>query len=213
MMPIQTVDDFEALVFAQRPATQPWQPVTDYSFEARRVIEGEQPRLIIETFSPTCVLDYGCGYGHLVKLLLEHPVEYPGYHRALIVHGYEPNDAIRPGWAFSTVAYRQYNQVFDLVICREVLEHLTVLELRRVVADLCRLSSRYVYLTTRFNPAPASLLDVATADTLDPTHITMLNQDFLRVLLVLEGFRRRRDLEAAMDWQQKGRVLVYERAA
>jgi hypothetical protein len=38
-------------------------------------------------------------------------------------------------------------------------------------------------------------LDVATSDDLDPTHISMLNQDFLRVLFVLEGFKRRADLE------------------
>jgi hypothetical protein len=41
----------------------------------------------------------------------------------------------------------------------------------------------------------------------------MLNQYFLRVLFVLEGFSCRPDLEARMDWQGKGRVLVYERAA
>ena len=34
----------------------------------------------------------------------------------------------------------------------------------------------------------------------------------LRLLFVLEGFRARADLEARMDWGNKGRVLVYERA-
>jgi hypothetical protein len=38
-----------------------------------------------------------------------------------------------------------------------------------------------------------------------------LNQDFLRVLIVLEGFKCRPDLEARLDWQKKGRCLVYER--
>jgi hypothetical protein len=33
---------FEDLVQSQQPATQPWQPVTDYSFEARGTAEGEQ---------------------------------------------------------------------------------------------------------------------------------------------------------------------------
>ena len=55
-------------------------------------------------------------------------------------------------------------------------------------------------------------MDVDTSDKLDPTHITMMHQAFLRALFVLEGFRRRADLEAAMDWKKLGRVLVYERA-
>jgi hypothetical protein len=100
---------------------------------------------------------------------------------------------------------------YDLVICREVLEHLTIRQIRRAVTNLCALSSKFVYVTTRFAKDPDHLLDVDTSDDLDPTHITMLNQDFLRVLFVLEGFKRRPDLEARMDWQGKGRVLVYER--
>jgi hypothetical protein len=30
-------------------------------------------------------------------------------------------------------------------------------------------------------------------------------------MFVLQGFRRRQDLEARMDWMSKGRVLVYEK--
>ena len=55
------------------------------------------------------------------------------------------------------------------------------------------------------------LLDFTTQFDVDPTHITLLNKDFLRVLFVLEGFARRRDLEERMDWAGKDRVLVYER--
>jgi hypothetical protein len=91
------------------------------------------------------------------------------------------------------------------------MEHLSVLQVRRTVAEICRVSSRYAYVTTRFHPAPAGLLDVTTDFETDPTHITLLAKDFLRCLFVLEGFRRRPDLEQRMDWGGKGRVLVYER--
>ena len=40
-------------------------------------------------------------------------------------------------------------RAFDLVICREVFEHLTVLQVRESVGRICRASSRYVYVTTR----------------------------------------------------------------
>ena len=78
-------------------------------------------------------------------------------------------------------------------ICREVMEHLTVLQVRDTVRNLCRVSSRYVYVTTRFHPDPSGLLDVTTQFEVDPSHITLLNKDFLRVMFVLEGFRRRLD--------------------
>jgi hypothetical protein len=96
---------------------------------------------------------------------------------------------------------------YDVVVCREVLEHCTILQIKTIVADLCRLSSRFVYVTTRFAKAPQHLLDVDTSDDLDPTHITMLNQNLLRLLFVLEGFKRRADLEAKLDWKQRHRVL------
>jgi hypothetical protein len=94
-----------------------------------------------------------------------------------------------------------------------VLEHLTVLQTRHTVEQLCRASDRFVYVTTRFHPGPTGLLDVTTDFETDPTHITLLAKDFLRCLFVLEGFRRRADLEERMDWAGKGRVLVYERAS
>lgn len=205
------VDAFEQLVQGQTPAREPWMPVTDYSFEARKAIEGKHPELIRDVFQPQHVLDAGCGPGHLVRLLrgglnvaatgfdVNPPVGDHFYQQDLCAEGHPFN------W---DLPYFNY----DLVVNRECLEHLTVLQIRRAVTNLCALSSRYVYLTTRFTQAK-HFLDFATSDDLDPTHISIMPQDWLRHLFVLEGFKRRADLEARMDWQQKGRVLVYERAA
>lgn len=195
--------DFEALVFSQRPAEKAWTPVTDYSFSARKVVEGQHPRLILDVFQPTRILDVGCGFKHLVNLL-NHVAGYTLAYGA---------DLDNPAADFALdIAGAEVPYIGgDLVICREVLEHLTVRQIRRAVANLCALSSRFVYTTTRFHPNPVSLLDVATSDDLDPTHCSMLNQDLLRVLFVLEGFKRRADLETRIDWQHKGRCLVYER--
>lgn len=208
----QALATFEALVLSQEPASQPWTPVTDYSFEARKAIEGKHPELILEVFQPTRVADVGCGPGHLVRLLRDLDVRARGFDHhvdrerlALPIrhHVYEA-DITQEGW--------WDEQAYDLVICREVLEHLTIRQIRQAVTNLCALSSKFVYVTTRFHLAPQSLLDVMTSDDLDPTHITLLNQTFLRVLFVLEGFTRRADLEQRLDWMKKGRVLVYERA-
>ena len=184
----------------QAPAT-PWTPVTDYSWDARQPLEAPQADRIVTTFAPQIALDYGCGFGYLVRLLRE---------RGVYAYGYDPHQPPRPELHRTTYIPFQDRQC-DLVICREVLEHVELRYVPAVVRDLCRLAKGAVYLTTRFHPNPQHLLDVATRDDLDPTHITLLNQDFLRTLFVLEGFTRDRDKEIAMDWQRKGRVLVYRR--
>jgi hypothetical protein len=54
------------------------------------------------------------------------------------------------------------------------------------------------------------VFDAATDFETDPTHISLLTQPFLRSLCVLNGGKRRRDLETRLDHQNKGRCLVYE---
>lgn len=193
----QKLDAFEQWVSTQKPAEKAWEPVTDYSWEARKEIEGPHAQLIKEAFAPGLVLDYGCGFGHLVRLLNEAGVPAVGW------------DPYYGGSLPDEYQGALLNAAHGLVICREVLEHLTVRDLAIAVRNLVKLSSQYVYVTTRFTAKP-HLLDFDTSDNLDPTHITMLNQDLLRLLFVLEGCTRRADLEAKLDWRKLGRCLVYQ---
>lgn len=215
-------DSFETRVAAQRPFSpdhyddayfaNDWRDDGNkYELETRRRVEAQNPDLIADAFRPRRVLDVGCGPGFLMQFLQELGVEVYGVDFSPSSVALAPaamKDLIRIG---PTEPLTEGALSFDLVVCREVLEHLTVLQVRRTVTELCRVSSRFVYVTTRFNPAPSSLLDVATDFDTDPTHITLMTKDLLRVLFVLEGFGRRADLEERMDWGDKGRVLVYER--
>jgi 2-polyprenyl-3-methyl-5-hydroxy-6-metoxy-1,4-benzoquinol methylase len=182
-----------------------------YDLESRRRIEDRNPRLIKETFEPQRVLDMGCGPGFLMYFLHELGVDVEGIDFSPQSRELAP-EAVADKIVIGPVNEQHVDaQAYDLVICREVFEHLTVLQVRQTVAQICRASSRFVYATTRFHPDPESLLDFTTQFDVDPTHITLLNKEFLRVLFVLEGFRSRPDLEAQMDWADKRRVLVYER--
>jgi 2-polyprenyl-3-methyl-5-hydroxy-6-metoxy-1,4-benzoquinol methylase len=182
-----------------------------YELDTRRRVEDRNPALIKEVFEPARVLDVGCGPGFLMKFLAELGIEVEGVDFSPSSRELAPPE-VRGKILIGDVADQHVPQrSFDLVICREVLEHLTVLQVRRTVEQLCHASSRFVYVTTRFHPAPESLLDFTTDLGTDPTHVTLLAKDFLRCLFVLEGFRRREDLEKRMDWAGKGRVLVYER--
>ncbi len=184
----------------------------NYNLETRRQIEAKNPSLIKDVFQPKKVLDLGCGPGALMHLLWELGVDVEGIDfaesskqlatpqvRDRITVGVVTDQTLKPAGAY------------DLVICREVLEHLTVLQVRQAVSNMVRMTSTFIYVTTRFHPAPANLLDFTTQFDVDPSHITLLNKDMLRLMFVLEGCRSRPDLEARMDWGNKGRVLVLEK--
>ena len=217
------VSEFEARILEQKPVSQgeydanyftgEWRADgNSYSLETRREIEAKNPSLIKDVFQPKKVLDLGCGPGALMHLLWEigvvaDGVDFAESSRDLATP--EVRDRISIGEV--TDATLKPANAYDLVICREVLEHLTVLQVRQAVANMVRMTSKFVYVTTRFHPNPASLLDFTTQFDVDPTHITLLNKDMLRLMFVLEGCRSRPDLEERMDWGRKGRVLVLEK--
>jgi len=182
-----------------------------YDLDTRRRIEARNPELIKEVFGPERVLDVGCGPGFLMLFLLELGIEVDGIDYSpdsLALAPREVRDRITVGDVTEALVP---DRSYDLVVCREVMEHLSVLQVRQTVNAICRASSRFAYVTTRFHPEPKSLLSVTTEFEVDPSHITLLDKDLLRLLFVLEGFASRPDLEERMDWGGKGRVLVYER--
>ena len=169
-----TITEFEAAVFAQKPTGQQhydenywlgeWRAGdNNYSLETRRRIEAKNPQLIKDVFQPTRVIDLGCGPGALMHLLHEIGVEADGIdynEMSLKLATPEVRDRIAIGDA--TDASIKEDGSYDLVICREVLEHLTVLEVKKAVANMVRLTSKFVYVTTRFHPNPPTLLDFNT---------------------------------------------------
>lgn len=217
------VAKFEEFVRQQRPSsaeaydaeyfTEGWRDDGHaYTLESRRKREADHPQVIKDVFAPERALDIGCGPGFLMLFLQEIGVQADGIdHSADVLELAPPEvrDQIRVADISDTGIPADS---YDLVICREVFEHLTLLQVRVAVANICRMSSRYAYVTTRFNRDPEHLFSVQTKDDLDPTHITRMNKDLLRLMFVLEGFHCRPDLEAKIDWLGKGRVMVYEKA-
>lgn len=188
------VDAFDAK--AQAQVVIPWDAAANgYTLENRRVAEGRHPDILAELCQGMTVLDYGCGPGFLVTMLRE---------RGIDTKGYDPNSANRRMRSIPEDTY------YDVVVCREVLEHVPVREYASVIYDLFALAIRYVYITTRFTPNPAHPFDLTDESAVDPSHITCLPQSFVRALCVTMGGRRCREWEEKLDWQHKGRVLVYE---
>jgi cytidyltransferase-like protein len=213
------VDAFAAFVLAQSRADALWQPTkaVPYDFESRKAVEGKHPELIKAVFAPERVLDAGCGPdAHLVEMLKWLGVNVRGCDTQI-------NRRTPHRWTFhADIAdpdifdgeYGDFSgESYDLVICREVFEHMTVREISFAVANLCRASSKYVYGTTRFHPSPKHLLEFTTEFDVDPTHISCGTHDFLKMLFALNGFKWRGDLATAMDWKGYGRTFAFERTA
>jgi hypothetical protein len=96
------------------------------------------------------------------------------------------------------------------VVCREVIEHVPVREIGPLLHHVFALAGDRVYITTRFTADPRHPFDLTTEFDADPSHITLLPQPLIRALCVLNGGVRDYEWEAALDWQHKGRVLVYK---
>lgn len=185
----------------------------NYTLENRRKIEGRNPNLIKEVFEPRHALDLGCGPGALMTLLDELGVKCDGIDFSPQIKALAPERVRSRITVADVTAPVLPDNAFDLVICRELLEHLTIAQVQRTVQNVCRMTSRYAYITTRYHPAPVTLLDVTDEKHVDPSHITLLTKDLMDLLFVLQGMKRRPDLEKRMDWLNKGRVLVYEKPA
>lgn len=202
-----TADDFGDAYFAE-----PWRlDENRYELDVRRRIEARNPALIVDVLQPKRLLDVGCGPGFLMLFLRELGVDVHGIDfspSSLTLAPPQIRDRIQIGDMTENLVPARS---FDVVVCREVLEHATVVQVARTVEQLSRATSRFVYVTTRFHPDPKHLLDVTTDFSTDPTHVTLLTKNFLRTLFVLQGLRSRPDLERQLDWLGKGRVLVVER--
>jgi glycerol-3-phosphate cytidylyltransferase-like family protein/ubiquinone/menaquinone biosynthesis C-methylase UbiE len=183
----------------------------NYSLEARRRLEGRNPKLIKQVFRPKKVLDMGCGPGALMYLLDEIGISADGIDLSPYSRDLAPPQVAPRIMQGSVTDIDLPADSYDLVICREVLEHLSILQVQQAVQNLCRISACFVYVTTRFHPEPAGLFQVTDEPEVDPTHITLMHKQMLRLMFVLQGMRRRADLEQRMDWLNKNRVLVYEK--
>mgnify|MGYP000035034251 FL=1 len=219
---IKNIKEFEKKVFSQKKVStknynseyfnSKWRKDnSSYHIDERRKIEGKNPLLIKKVFKPKKVLDMGCGPGALLYLLDEIGVNCYGIDPSVHVKKIAPKKIWKKIKLGSTSKNNEKDKSYDLVICREVFEHLTILEIKKAVSELCRISSKFIYLTTRFHQKPISIFDTTTEFEVDPTHITCLNKNLLRMMFILEGYKSRPDLEKKMDWLNKKRVLVYEK--
>lgn len=145
------------------------------------------------TTRPLRLLDYGCGYGTLLRMLGGGDVE---------TFGYEPSDARQNAAAlgqskiFATLSEAAEGGPFDLFICTEVLEHAA--EPRGILQFIKRIASpgavaAITVPTCELSYVETSLKGLVTAGGLSPVfnpweHLNYFSAASLRRLLAEEGF-------------------------
>lgn len=188
------------------------------SLEAKRKTEGKAPELIVKTFSKPFkklnVLDAGCDKGYLMYLLKEQGANVTGvdYSSYSIKNSVCPGDVLLG--EITKIPFKDNS--FDLVIAREVFEHLTVEQADKAFEELIRVTDKYIYLTIWLNFDPNAKDDEVLTDfERDETHITFSTRKFWQNRFdkyIEKGIiKERKDMEETLDWLKKGRVWCFEK--
>lgn len=110
----------------------------------------QDPDVIVDQILATCgsgrLLDVGCGMGSLVRALLKRDVEAYGIDIANAP--IEESNKIAPGhYLVGSILDIPYpNNSFDTVCSTDCLEHLEEIDSRKAIAELHRVTNRYVFV-------------------------------------------------------------------
>lgn len=113
---------------------------------------------IIQEINPGSVLDAGCALGVLVELLRDRGVEAYGVDISDFAIGQVRED-LRPHFWVGSVT-DPLPQQYDLIICFEVLEHMSQAEAEEAIANLCQHTDDILFSSTPFDYKEATHFNV-----------------------------------------------------
>lgn len=198
-----------------RGEKSPWWSEFGVSEDGKRKTEGEAPARIISAFNPSSILDSGAGPGWLAKFLSEF-----GSVSTVVGLDYSKQalkiSPIKEKMVLGSVTEMPFaDKSFDLVISREVFEHLTVEQAQSAFDEILRVSKKWIYMTIWMNFDPEAKDDVVLDDlAIDPTHITFCTRNwwnnFFKKYIDDGIIKEDKEKEEFLDWRGKGRVYVFE---
>ncbi|TAE57887.1 MAG: glycosyltransferase [Nostocales cyanobacterium] len=137
---------------------------------------------IIQNINPKTVLDAGCAMGFLVEELRNKGVESWG----IDISEYAINNvhhSIKPYCRVGSLV-DDLTQQYDLIVCIEVLEHLTTEEIEKVIKNFCDHSSDILFSSTPF-------------DYQESTHFNVQPPEYWAELFAQHGFYRDVNFDAS----------------
>jgi SAM-dependent methyltransferase len=184
--------------------------------DVKRETEGKHPLIIKDIVDGGNVLDVGCGQGWLVGFLRELGVEAYGvdYSKYAIENSFHLAKQYVSLCDAQKLPYEDNS--FDMVIAREVFEHLTVRQAINVFHEICRVCkpNGLMYFTIWLNFYKFHWVSpyILCKDYRDPSHVTYMPRGFW--LDLFENYtyvtiNNIPEIESKLDWMNKGRVFVY----
>lgn len=123
----------------------------------------------MKLFTPVATLDVGCAKGYLVKSLCDLGIDASGIDPSEYAVSQVPpeiSDKIQPGMAQS-IPFD--NDTFDVVTCFDVMEHIPVQQVPKVLKELLRVSKQWVVLRVVTREVEGDI---------DPSHETIRGKDW-----------------------------------
>ena len=136
---------------------------------------------IIEHVHPRTVLDVGCAKGFLVEALRDRGVEAFGLDISQYAIGQVREDIKPFCWVGS--AADALSRRYDLIVCIEVLEHLSEIDAQTAVNNLCQHSDDILFSSSPDHHP-------------DPTHVNVQPVEYWAQLFAGYGFYRDVELDA-----------------
>src|SRR5581483_4975462 len=117
---------------------------------------------IVSDIAPGSVLDAGCAMGFLVEALRDRGVEAAGVDISEYAIGKVREDVRCHCWIGSLTD--PLPQRYDLIVCIEVLEHLSPHEAERAIENFCKNTDDVLFSSTPFDYKEATHLNVRPPD-------------------------------------------------
>jgi GT2 family glycosyltransferase len=149
---------------------------------------------IVRGIRPTTVMDAGCAMGFLVEMLREHRVEAFG--RDISAYAIEHVHPDIRDYCEAGSITDPFPQTYDLIVCIEVLEHMTTPEARQAVENMCQYTDDILFSSTPF-------------DYREVTHFNVRPPEYWSTLFAHHGFYRDVDFDGSFitPWTVRFRRL------
>jgi len=183
----------------------------------KRRTEGKHPSIIREIVGNGTVLDSGCGQAWLVGFLRELGVEAYGidYSEYAIVNSFY---LARPFVSLGDIQKLPYeDNSFNMVIAREVFEHLTIEQAINALHEMDRVCKPggllYFTIWLNFYQQDNVSPDILCKDVRDPSHVTFMPRKFWLRLFEnnLSNIEYETEISDRLDWMEKSRTFVYRK--
>jgi len=148
------------------------------------------------------VLDYGCGTGGYVHALRSLSVDAIGYDPSefAVENAYEPVKEFIFSDVMKIYDTDIYPEIFDLVLCIDVLEHLKLEELKSILKCIKEFSNKHFVFSICF--------DNNSDFDLDKTHIAKRSKQWCVDFLTIFGFKVSED---HINWIYGDQFLICEK--